>query len=191
MEVNNRKTSNIKVSSYGSALLTSQRWYTTFCPMNLRYFPFDIQTCEIRFAHGTRIGVEAPPVNQTVGLVFHLRHIFNKYLTKFLIKNEEWDLSDVRMDNASSILSLSDSKIIYPGFTISLELKRKPSFYMIILMLPNILVTAISVIGFLLPSEAGEKVSLQLTALLSYMLLFLLVADIIPPIGGNFPLIGQ
>ena len=57
-------------------------------------------------------------------------------------------------------------------------------------MVPSILVSLISVIGFLLPIESGEKVSLQLTALLSYSLVFLVVVDIIPPIGGNFPVKG-
>ena len=55
----------------------------------------------------------------------------------------------------------------------------------------SILVSLISVIGFLLPSESGEKVSLQLTALLSYSLVFLVIVDTIPPVGGNFPLIGN
>ena len=58
-------------------------------------------------------------------------------------------------------------------------------------MVPSVLICLISVIGFLLPSESGEKVSLQLTALLSYSIVFLVIVDIIPPVGGNFPLIGN
>ena len=49
----------------------------------------------------------------------------------------------------------------------------------------------ISIAGYLLPSEAGGKVSLQLTALLSYVLMFVMVVDIIPSIGGNFPILGK
>ena len=58
-------------------------------------------------------------------------------------------------------------------------------------MVPILLVVSISVIGFLLPSESGEKVSLQLTSLLSYVLLLLVAVDIVPPVGGKFPIIGK
>ena len=68
---------------------------------------------------------------------------------------------------------------------------KEAQFYVMILMVPSILVSLINAIGFLLPSESGEKVSLQLTALLSYSLVFLVIVDIIPPVGGNFPLIGN
>ena len=60
-----------------------------------------------------------------------------------------------------------------------------------ILMVPSILGALISIAGYLLPSEAGEKVSLQLTALLSYELMFVMVVDIIPSIGGNCPILGK
>ena len=82
-------------------------------------------------------------------------------------------------------------KVVYPTFRVVIELQRKSTFYVLILMVPIVLVASISIIGFLLPSEAGEKVSLQLTALLSYVLLLLVVVDIVPPVGGNFPMIGK
>ena len=109
---------------------------------------------------------------------------------KFFLENAEWDLVSLHLDTNPRIIVYGKVTSIYPSFTITLELQRKPSFYVMILMLPSILVSLISVIGFLLPSESGEKVSLQLTALLSYSLVFLVIVDIIPPVGGNFPLIG-
>ena len=93
--------------------------------------------------------------------------------------------------NISRITTVYSYNITYPYLEISLELQRKPSFYVIILIIPSILIASLSASGLLLPSEAGEKVSVQMTALLSYMLLFLLVVDILPPVGGNFPIIGE
>ena len=97
----------------------------------------------------------------------------------------------LKLDTSPQIIVLGEAIITYPVYTVIVELQRKPNFYVMILMIPSILVSLISVIGFLLPSESGEKVSLQLTALLSYSLVFLVIVDIIPPIGGNFPLIGN
>ena len=110
---------------------------------------------------------------------------------QFLVENGEWTLVSLKLDTNPRIVNNAELIITYPMYTVTVELQRKASFYVIILMLPSILVSLISVIGFLLPSESGEKVSLQLTALLSYSLVFLVIVDIIPPVGGNFPLIGK
>ena len=110
---------------------------------------------------------------------------------QFLVENGEWELVNLKLSTNPRVFTIAGSIVTYPMYTVTVELRRKPSFYVMILMVPSILVSLISVIGFLLPSESGEKVSLQLTALLSYSLLFLVVVDIIPPVGGNFPLIGN
>ena len=118
---------------------------------------------------------------------------FRSPTREFLQENGEWELLNLTLNTKQLMVPiyLPTNIIIYPTFEIVFELQRKPSFYTMILMLPSLLVTFISVIGFLLPSESGEKVSLQLTPLLSYMLLLLVLVDIIPSVGGNFPLIGK
>ena len=160
--------------------------------MNLRYFPFDKHTCKIEFNEISRYGVnnsnEQFNYNEREGIVFKKSLLESN--GKFLIQNGEWELVNLKLDTNSRIILVDGAIITYPMYTVTLELQRKPSFYVMILMVPCFLISLISIIGFLLPSESGEKVSLQLAALLSYSLVFLLVVDIIPPVGGNFPLIG-
>ena len=166
---------------------------TTFCPMNLRYFPFDKHTCHIAFFQVPRYGINLSSEHQNhyekEGIVFGKAPLAID--EAFLIDNGEWEAVSLKLDTDPRVLEFKGSIITYPIFVVTLELQRKPSFYVMILLVPSILVSLISVIGFLLPSESGEKVSLQLTALLSYSLVFLVIVDIIPPVGGNFPLIGN
>ena len=161
--------------------------------MNLKYFPFDKHLCEIEFMHLPRFGLNVTTGNynyyEREGIVF--QNDPDKTNRQFLIENGEWDLVGLTLHTSPKIITFGESITTYPIYTVTMELQRKPSFYVIILMVPSILVSLISVIGFLLPSESGEKVSLQLTALLSYSLVFLVIVDIIPPVGGNFPLIGK
>ena len=198
-DITNRKDGLIvRCYSDGKILSTVFGKETTYCPMNLKYFPFDKQTCHIEFMHPVRWGVNflyeyngiVYPQYTKEGIVFKTN--FGAPSTALLKENEEWKLLNLTLKTEQLVKSIyTNSNVTYPTFEIIFELQRKPSFYVMILMLPSTLVTFISVIGFLLPSEAGEKVSLQLTSLLSYMLLALVVVDIIPPIGGNFPLIGK
>ena len=193
-DITERKSTTVKSYKYtGHVLLNTFGKETTFCLMNLRYFPFDKHYCEIEFMHLPRFGINTSNEHynyyEREGIVFqndpeHTNH-------QVLSENGEWELVELKLDTNPRITTIGESIITYPIFIVTLELQRKPSFYVMILMLPSILVSLISVIGFLLPSESGEKVTLQLTALLSYSLVFLVIVDIIPPVGGNFPLIGN
>ena len=107
-------------------------------------------------------------------------------------ENEEWEVLNLTLHTKPLEVSFDEmKKIVYPTFSVVFQLQRKSTFYVLILMVPILLVASISVTGFLLPSESGEKVSLQLTSLLSYVLLLLVVVDIVPPVGGKFPIIGK
>ena len=161
--------------------------------MNLRYFPFDKHTCHIEYNEISRYGVnnsnEQLNYNEREGVVFQKSSVESN--GQFLIQNGEWELVSLKLNTSLQKIMVERAIITYAMYTVTLELQRKPSFYVMILMVPSVLISLISIIGFLLPSESGEKVSLQLAALLSYSLVFLLVVDIIPLVGGKFPLIAK
>ena len=46
-------------------------------------------------------------------------------------------------------------------------------------------------LGFILPVESGEKVSLEITVLLSLAVFMLVVTDTMPPSSNNFPILGK
>ena len=56
---------------------------------------------------------------------------------------------------------------------------------------PAILLTLVSVLVFALPAASGEKISLEISVLLSYSVLMLLVSDIMPKNGKALPIIGR
>jgi len=78
----------------------------------------------------------------------------------------------------------------YPDVTFMLILKRKSSFYIFNLLLPCILISFLAPLGFYLPADSGEKVSLGVTVLLALTVFQLMVAEIMPP-SENVPLIGE
>ena len=189
-----RKSTTVKLYvANGHVALNTFGKDTTFCPMNLRYFPFDKHTCHIEFFVIPRWGINVSNEHtnhyEREGIVFQKSPVGIGH--EFSVENGKWEVVSLKLDTDPRIVVFRESVVTYPVFTVIYELQRKPTFYVMILMVPSILVSLISVIGFLLPSESGEKVSLQLTALLSYSLVFLVIVDTIPPIGGNFPLIGN
>ena len=67
--------------------------YTTFCALNLRYFPFDRQTCTLTFMHTVRIGyyLKGTPIGDYVageGIKFF--PVVEVLPKNVFIENEEW-----------------------------------------------------------------------------------------------------
>lgn len=79
----------------------------------------------------------------------------------------------------------------YSDVTFYLTLRRKPKFYQNSLFVPSALITVMAVLGYHLPVESGEKVSLQITVMLSLAVFQQLVSDKLPPSADSTPLIGR
>ena len=48
-----------------------------------------------------------------------------------------------------------------------------------------------AILGFILPPESGEKVSMEITVLLSVAVFMLMVSETMPPTSETFPYIGE
>ncbi len=78
----------------------------------------------------------------------------------------------------------------YPDITFTLHLKRRASFYIFNLLIPCMMISFLAPLGFYLPADSGEKVSLGVTVLLALTVFQLLVAESMPP-SESVPLIGK
>lgn len=102
----------------------------------------------------------------------------------------EWELTFIgARKNVSHYSCCPDEP--YPDVTITIQIKRKPMFYVFNLILPCILITGIALLGFYMPSDSGEKVTLGITTLLSMTVFLMLVAESMPPTSESLPLIGK
>lgn len=118
----------------------------------------------------------------------------------FQYKNPQGDLSSAVTNVEWTYISLKAERHVlyygccpepYPDVTYYLKLKRKPQFYLINLIVPSMLITVMAALGYYLPVESGEKVSLQITVMLSLAVFQLLVADKLPPSADATPIIGK
>ena len=71
----------------------------------------------------------------------------------------------------------------------AVELRRKPKYYVMHLIMPAVTMSSVSIFVFALPVESGEKISLGISVLLSYSVITLLVADNMPTNGDTIPVL--
>jgi nicotinic acetylcholine receptor len=102
-------------------------------------------------------------------------------------KSGTWDIIEV-----PAYLNVhNDSQPIETDITFYITIRRKTLFYTVNLILPTVLISFLCVLVFYLPAEAGEKVTLGISILLSLVVFLLLVSKILPPTSLVLPLIAK
>ena len=144
----------------GNAFWISQSVFRVACAINIKYYPFDIQTIFLGF-YSMKYG----------STEVKLYSINDEADVQYYIKNGEWDL--IR----------SEALTIDLGgwmFQVKLVLARRPMFVVVILILPVLVMGLLNTLVFLLPAASGERVSYSITILLSQAIFLTIVSDNIP-----------
>ncbi|KAK3098644.1 hypothetical protein FSP39_021530 [Pinctada imbricata] len=146
----------------------------SMCAIDVRYFPFDYQSCSLEF------GSWASP-----GSGINISALKTSVDMDNYIENIEWSVISTK-----AIRKEKQYEETYPSIIFTLSLRRKPLFYMMNMIFPCLLITFVAVFGFMLPPDSGEKVNLEVTVLLSLAVFQLIVLDLIPASGDSTPFIG-
>jgi nicotinic acetylcholine receptor, invertebrate len=70
-------------------------------------------------------------------------------------------------------------------------IRRKTLFYTVILIIPTVLMSFLSMLVFYLPAECSEKITLAISILLALVVFLLLVSKILPPTSDTIPLMAK
>ena len=103
--------------------------------------------------------------------------------------NPEWTLTESTVFSEHFSIDAFDESYPLAGF--SLTLKRVPTYYVYNIIAPVLLLTLLSCLVYVMPAEAGEKVGLQITILLSFSVMLLIMGDVTPKAGKTTPLISK
>ena len=105
------------------------------------------------------------------------------------IKSGEWDL--IRVEVVRNVVYYPCCpEEPFPDVTFRIFMRRRVLYYLFNIILPCIWLSVLSLIGFWLPPDSGEKVTLGITVLLAFSVFMLLVAENIPETSEMVPLIG-
>ena len=148
------------------------------CKVDVKYFPFDEQLCSMKFGSWTYTSFQ---MNLD-------KHTDKPDLSTFVV-NEQWDLKFVVAHRNIEKYECCPER--YHDVTFYIGLKRKPLYYIYNLIMPCILLSSLSMLGFFMPYDVGVvKVSLSITLILSLTVFLLLVAEMMPRTSDEVPLIG-
>ncbi|XP_034714667.1 neuronal acetylcholine receptor subunit alpha-9-I [Etheostoma cragini] len=170
-------STNVKLRYNGEIVWDSPAITKSTCVVDVSYFPFDWQQCKLTFGSWTYNGNQ---VDISLGMD-------SGDLSDF-VENVEWECHG--MPAVRNVMIYGCCSDPYTEITYTLLLKRRSSFYIFNLLLPCFLISFLAPLGFYLPADSGEKVSLGVTVLLALTVFQLLVAESMPP-AESMPYIGK
>ncbi|XP_071440724.1 neuronal acetylcholine receptor subunit alpha-7-like isoform X3 [Hetaerina americana] len=169
---------NVVVRHNGSCLYVPPGIFKSTCKIDITWFPFDDQHCDMKFGSWTYDG------NQ-LDLVLNSEE--GGDLSDF-ITNGEWHL--LGMPGKKNTITYQCCPEPYVDVTFTIQIRRRTLYYFFNLIVPCVLISSMALLGFTLPPDSGEKLTLGVTILLSLTVFLNLVAEKMPSTSDAVPLIG-
>lgn len=167
---------NVVVTSGGLCTYIPPGIFLSSCPIDITWFPFDDQDCEMKFGSWT----------------------YNGFKVDFQLQNEAGDISSYVSNGEWALLGVpaTRNEVIYDccpepylDITFIVKIRRRTLYYFFNLIVPCLLIASMAVLGFTLPPDSGEKLSLGVNLLLAIVLFGTIVGDMLP-VTNMTPLIG-
>ncbi|OWF41617.1 acetylcholine receptor subunit beta-like 1 isoform X1 [Mizuhopecten yessoensis] len=167
--------SNVVLNYTGNHYWIPPAIYKSSCTIDVQYFPFDQQECEMKFGSWTFKGDQ---------MKFYFYRNMNTLDFTDYLKSGVWDVIDCpgRIEPGDNN---TKSMVVFKFI-----LRRKTLFYTVNLIIPCVLISFVSVCVFALPADAGEKITLCISILLALVVFLLLISKILPP-SLTIPLIAK
>uniref|UniRef100_A0A0N5AHD7 Acetylcholine receptor subunit alpha-type unc-63 n=1 Tax=Syphacia muris TaxID=451379 RepID=A0A0N5AHD7_9BILA len=205
-------TSDALVHYTGAIVWKPPSIYKSFCEINIEYFPYDIQTCLMKFGGWAYDGF-ALDVRQALVAISRyiselqmnptdvIRSCTDSDNNQFLYLEQGMDLSSYYPSAEWDLISLSSHRHeqSYPGccgqnfwmdVTYEIVFRRKTLFYTVNLVIPCVLIAIITTFVFLIP-PCEHKMTFTIMILVSLSVFYLVLVELIPPTSLVIPLIGK
>lgn len=151
----------------------------SFCKIDLKMWPLDVQTCTMKFgswtSHGDQIDIGLYEDNPNVELL-------NMYTN-----NKEWTITSTSANISKTKYKCCVEK--YPDITFTFTIQRKSPTYRATVVLPCLVTMLMVVSSFLLPPNAGEKLTINTVSFIICTLYLLYLSSTLPALSDQIPLI--
>ena len=111
--------------------------------------------------------------------------------SEHLDEDGEWEFKHIYVHISRKISQRhEDARLEYPLITYTLEIKRRPLYYIMLMIIPCVLCTLLVLASFAIPPENGERIGFCSTVMLSISVYLLIMADILPEKSDTLPVLG-
>ncbi|KAL4233376.1 hypothetical protein ACF0H5_008057 [Mactra antiquata] len=147
------------------------------CNIDITYFPFDDQVCKLKMGSWAYDGFQVD---------LYARD--NPVDLSTFVSNGEWEL--IKVKAVRNVIVYPCCPEPFPDVTFYIHIRRRTLYYTYNVIIPCVMLSTLTLSGFWMRPDSGEKVTLGLTVLLAFSVFMLLVAENMPATSSFVPLIG-
>lgn len=142
------------------------------CSIDVTYFPFDTQTCDIQFTLWSHYTYQVTLSSSSDSVEMGNYKV-----------NKVWEITST----SQSIDNYGSNSIV----TYTLNLKRKPDFYVGNLVTPILFLGVLNILVFIIPADAGEKMSYCITVVLGFVVFLTIISSELPANSDGTPYLSK
>ena len=151
----------VRVDNDGQATWNPGQVLKFTCSVYVKYYPFDIQKCDMMFVTWSYISSEVQLEDPSAAI----------NLTYFS-KNSQWEFLNSTLVPGH----IADRKFI----TYQFDLKRRYQFFVVYLISPVLLLGVINNLVYVMPVSSGERMSVAITSYLAFAVYMGIINDNVP-----------
>lgn len=170
------KTNKIVYSS-GNVLWVPTAKFETYCAMDLKLWPFDVQNCSIKIGSWTYSGhqIDLQIADSAADI------------TEYYHENSEWKILKTGTERHTKYYACCPDP--YIDLTFNLLIQRRSPMFKAIVITPAIVVVFMTLASFWLPPQSGEKLLLNGIACVVICILLMFFSQLLPILAASPPLI--
>lgn len=173
----------VAVNSTGGCSWGSMANLESSCSVEVSSFPFDEQECSLTFASAS--------YGSNMLEIHSIRPLGKQNKSEHLDEDGEWEFKRMYVHISRKISQRhEDARLEYPLITYTLEIKRRPLYYIMLMIIPCVLCTLLVLASFAIPPENGERIGFCSTVMLSISVYLLIMADMLPEKSDTLPVLG-
>uniref|UniRef100_A0A8C8XE71 5-hydroxytryptamine receptor 3C n=1 Tax=Panthera leo TaxID=9689 RepID=A0A8C8XE71_PANLE len=161
------------VTNDGHIVYNKPMRVTSICSLYIFYFPFDQQNCTLTFS-SFLYTVE----NMLLGMEKEVWETADT--SRDIVRTQgEWELLGI--NKATPKMSVGSS--LFDQIMFYVAIRRRPSLYVINLLVPSSFLISIDALSFYLPAESENRAPFKITLLLGYNVFLLMMNKLLPASG--------
>ncbi|XP_046841843.1 neuronal acetylcholine receptor subunit alpha-7-like [Xenia sp. Carnegie-2017] len=167
-----------RVQSNGNVSLSAPLLLQSVCQMDIKNFPFDIQKCKLRIGSWTydSSDLDLEESKETGGIIMN-----------HMESNSLWKYKSVKVTRSS--INYTCCKFPFHDLTYTFEFQRKSLYYILTIIIPTMLLSALTCISFCFPANSGERILLLISVVIGLFVIMIVVNERTPVTSDSRPML--
>ncbi|XP_033112722.1 neuronal acetylcholine receptor subunit alpha-10-like isoform X2 [Anneissia japonica] len=169
----------VVVCSNGSAVYSTYAIFRSSCHIHIQLFPYDNQTCTLRFA----------------SWIYDVYELDVRPELRTADQNDQFDDHGVwyllGVDGKREVVQYKTTFNPYVHTVFYIHLSRRHEFQLLFILIPYFFCSFLICLMFFVPFESGEKISYGITAVLGMIVFQEIIAFSLPPVGNESSFVGK